>query len=1406
MATINGNPLSWEATIENGDFNRKLREMEGNLKDFTQTSNQQASSMESFAKKAAGAAAAYLSIEGAAGFVRSMITVRGEFQQLEIAYRTMLKSKEAGDKLMADTVALAATTPFELKEVATGAKQLLAYGFAAKDITANLKMLGNVAAGVSAPLSEVAYVYGTLKTQGRAYAKDIQQFTGRGIPIIAELAKVMGVAEAEVMKFVESGSVGFPQVEQAFKNMTSSSGMFFNLMEAQSQSLTGQLSNLSDSWAVMLNNIGQSNEGLFNDAIAGASTLVENYETVISTVKGLIAVYGAYRAALIVQAVHLRIMQEMQLQVALSGRALSASQALQAVGLRSLSAAQLLYNKALALSPIVAYTAVITALGAAVYALATATTTAEESQKRLAEVQEEGDLAGKREEQKIKQLITVIKSETATRDQKTEAVNKLKEATGKLLDSYSAEEIAAGKANDVLKDYLATVEQITENKVAFEHFSQLNEQLGELEVRGIKAISTWKRFTMSLQNTFIPKNLSLSEWWDGLIDGKASNDKIVEQLKDSLVTQRNDLFGRYGEAFSEFITGIPNVNPGVDTVAVKRTVDVIDKAIAAEKEKQKTMSATTKEWQEHEKVIQDLEKERSRITGELTKSGKKYAEERKKVLESIAEAERAYYLEGLSQNQREIEEARAKFTELRKLAKEAGLGGAVITRIDNLEQKVTGTIEYSQDTEKLQDTLKKQKQLYEEYENYKQRFGIEKATGRYQAELNLAKNYLETIEQELSQFNGIDPEKLTKVQADRKEFLTKELEAERKIQTKQYEDLLKALQTYQEKRKLLIENYQAEYEKLLLAGETASLSELTAKHQEELNALDDANAGKLDVFKQLFEGIEKLSDKAAKKVIEDAKTMLNALVKQGKISKEMADKIRKSLDDASANLKDRMPQRLTQLAGELRGVADLVGDVEEGFGQVLHTVANVITGIVQIGDSIDAMKKAVSGGDLFAGALSGVGAALTAINLVKSIAQGLDAKSDANKQQEAENQRYIFEMQIKQNEAVVKQLERQLELIKDIYGAERLTEYQKSLTQIQREYEEMSKSFYKPNPGQTGSGLGVYALTGTNKELDEAIKKYNAGASAFVLQPGKNWSQQDLNNLTLLNGLIDKLNDPSQKAGALEELQKLLDEGRLDEQTAATVQNLIALEEQYKETFRAIQAEVTGTSFETLVDEVIELFRTGKTAAQDFADSFEKIMDEAVLNSFKRNVIEKEIQAILNSMYEYGKDGTYSAEDKKALEEMNAAAAERMKAQWAAYEEVFGPMVGNNTSGKSGLAGAVRGITETQADLLAGQFGAMRLHMAELVGIERVKMGLDKDNPFLQQQSFSLQEQTRIGTQALQYQQQIANNTAQLVISNAQAVERIDRQLLHQAEHTKSLRSIDTKIGSTNEILRANGG
>ncbi|WP_313386896.1 tape measure protein [Chishuiella sp.] len=296
---IKNGALGYTLTLDNKQVQQILAQTRA---DFARTNEYVASEMDKVQSKMSSIAVlggSFLSIAAAKGFVTELIHVRGEFQQIENAIETITGSQDKMNSLMTEWKDLTLRSPFRLSEIAQSGKQLLAYGVEVEKVTDDIEMLGNIASGVSAPINDIAYLYGTLKTQGRAYQQDINQFTGRGIPIIKELAKQFGVAESEVRAMTEAGKIGFPEVEKALRAMTSEGGQFFNLIGKQATTLTGAVNRLKHEFELMFNEIGTDTEGLLSGGINVVTHLVENYKEIGETLKSLVLTYGVYKAAVI---------------------------------------------------------------------------------------------------------------------------------------------------------------------------------------------------------------------------------------------------------------------------------------------------------------------------------------------------------------------------------------------------------------------------------------------------------------------------------------------------------------------------------------------------------------------------------------------------------------------------------------------------------------------------------------------------------------------------------------------------------------------------------------------------------------------------------------------------------------------------------------------------------------------------------------------------------------------------------------------------------------------------------------------------------------------------------------------------------------------------------------------------
>ena len=336
-------------------------------------------------------------------------------------------------------------------------------------------MLGNVAAGVGSQLSEIAYLYGTLRTQGRAYATDIRQFAGRGIPIYEELAKILGVTKDEVSSLVTAGKVGFKEVEQAFKNMTSESGIYYNLMEEQSKSLTGQLSNLGDAWDTMLNEIGKDTQGIASAGISAMKELIENYETVGKVLLGLIATYGTYKTALIIT----KIAQD----------TLTVRMELAILVTKAQTAAQKALNLAMSVNPYAALATIVVATSAA---LSNYANNADKCKKGIDAYNKSVEEATRKETEhraEIEKLLSVAQNEQSSTEDRKEALVRLEQKYPDIFKKYKTEA-------DMLRDILNIKKQINEEDerrrdvADEEEIQRLNAEINKLN-EAIKSASQW---------------------------------------------------------------------------------------------------------------------------------------------------------------------------------------------------------------------------------------------------------------------------------------------------------------------------------------------------------------------------------------------------------------------------------------------------------------------------------------------------------------------------------------------------------------------------------------------------------------------------------------------------------------------------------------------------------------------------------------------------------------------------------------------------------------------------------------------------------------------------------------------------------------------------------------------------
>ena len=239
------------------------------------------------------------------GYVSKLIAVRGEFELQQKSLQVLLQNKDEANKLWQQTVELAVKSPFRVSELVSYTRQLAAYRIETSKLHETTKKLADVSAGLGVDMNRLILAYGQVRAAEYLRGTELRQFTEAGIPMLDELAKRFtqlegrAVSAGDVFERISKRLVSFKDVAAVFDTMTSAGGTFYRMQEEQSETLKGMISNLRDSFDLMMNDIGKSNEGILKGTVSTMRNLVENWETIADTLKVLITLFAVYRMGML---------------------------------------------------------------------------------------------------------------------------------------------------------------------------------------------------------------------------------------------------------------------------------------------------------------------------------------------------------------------------------------------------------------------------------------------------------------------------------------------------------------------------------------------------------------------------------------------------------------------------------------------------------------------------------------------------------------------------------------------------------------------------------------------------------------------------------------------------------------------------------------------------------------------------------------------------------------------------------------------------------------------------------------------------------------------------------------------------------------------------------------------------
>jgi len=1172
-----------------------VAKIEQQLRGITSTAKGEAQKFDDTYKRLTQVVAGYFSLTFGAHLASSIIEVRGQFQQLDIAFTTMLGSKEKSSKLMAQTVELAAKTPYSLLEVAQVEKGLIAFGEDASNVADTMTRLGNISSGTGANIGELGQAYGKVMSKGKMQAEELNQFTERGVPIVAELAKMYGVTAAEVYKMVEQGKVGFPELQQVIKNVTDEGGMFYNLMEKQSTTLTGKISNLGDAIDNMYNDLAAGNDGIVGDSIDGLISLVNNYETVLKVLESMVVAYGAYKTALIVNSM---TMKGLTIAENLHRIAMIAKEK----ALKLATIAQNAFNKAAMMNPLGLIIGGLVAATGALLIYGKSSKSVAESQDAAAGYTEEYSKKLTEQRAELEKNISIASNNYKSLEERNSALKRVKDSSNGYLNSLTLENLKTSEGTTLLKNYNEELERKIRSDALADKKTAIFKQKADLEIQNDKLNSAIVAVPTTEMQEISNKQNQLA---------LKINQDLIAGL-DTQIAKLDDIDKRL------------SAGPKGNDKDIPQTIADIDKKIKELRDAQLT-STIKSEYESYEAKIAVLEAKKEAITGK--KADKEASKDEK---------------------------------------------DAAKTELDALKEE-----------------LDNKKYFYKD-------------------DLAAYQQYL--ADKEALLFGSGKDDQLKAVHDAQKDN-------DREI-AQNLADLAKKYETFEQQKKDVSARYAKERLTLIEAGKTEEIAQLDKAEKEELKNMETNHVKENASYQYLFESIDKLSVDALKKRIARLKQDLamTATTAEEKLALE------KGLAEASEALVSRAPmaalkelsarakelkkqikeaktdEEKAPLQAELDGVtqkkgealADVFGNVSSRLGEAKELAGMFSSSLgeaVGMASDLAGSFAQMASGNYIAGAIG------IATTLAKVIV-GNQGPSYAER--EAAKTKVLTDAITETNAA----LERQIRLTELLQGLQKSAGYADAI-------QETADAFSK-----------------TTTDLENELKAFTSKINDTKAVLMNNFMKEKFTNIL---GTTDEgqkqladiralLNSKDFKDFTNADWTKVIDAaaGQEKERLQNLYDQWISLQQKQQEYFNTWAEGLTGTSYDSMVEAIASGFEDGNYSAEEFSKNFETLMKTAILNALKTQWIEEPMKEWNAHFADAMKDGVLTKEEADNLKAEMQTIKDNAAAGLEAINQAGIDLLGDTTDSAKGLSGAIQGMSQDSADLLAGQMGAIRIHVADI--------------------------------------------------------------------------------------------
>lgn len=1326
--------------------------------------------------------------------IGQIVQVRGEFQSMQTTIETFV-GKDMANDLIPQIKELAKVSPLTLSDMVGAEQMMLGFNIQAEDTIRYLQALSDVSMGDATKFKSLTLAFSQMSAAGKLMGQDLNQMINAGFNPLQIIAEKTGKSISTLKDEMSKGAISAEMVQQAFIDATSAGGKFYQMSENASKTINGQLSMMQDALDNAFNEMGQASEGVIMDGIQLTTTLIENYEKVGAVLTGIVTVYGVYRAALLANLV-LEQSRNKTLITTIKNTKLAI-------------AAQAAFNKVVRAHPYALVASLAIGAAVAVYKFATSTSEAEKATERFNAIMDEHNKKEEEHKQVVDALISTIRDNNKAEGERLAAFEKLKAEYPTIFQNYTTEteflkeivkykrliaEEDAKRSTESLKEQLESEQEKLDTMVYNRSRGQRLYNLSDIDdviksqqgiVNGIKAKIAEPAVNSYLESIKTLKDEDIKSVLD---DITLSMKALGDSGKDAIA-----VVASLGGEFSKEQLGM--IKSALETEQKSR----IERTTYAEDYEQ-----ARKDWEDAKKELQKIEADKDKFTSKQYEDAKKRVESTENAYKKLGgdtKGKRVKSENSILAQQSRIDELEQKQVQER-IRRQADIENQVAqARIDAMTDGAEKErAQRELDNKKELDAIEQQKQAYiqETIKEQKETFDAQEDLKAKQNPSYKEKSFdASSVSVDTSAFDLI-------YGFTQKRQANEAIEAQREAMSRYLQDY----GTFQQKREAITEEYNRKIAEAATEGEKMSLQK---QMEEALSSLDLEKLKKSInwelVFSDLGNASKESLDKVKKqlKAFKESDEYRNMAVDQKKVIDEALDNIQSAIIDKGGLLGD-LPNQLEELAkaqdeltkaqdeynealkngtdeqkeaaqGKLnkaqQNLVNQQNNVNKSTDKVVQNFRTLSDALVQLGTNSKMSLSQVGSLaediiNIFSETGSKVGGIVGTIlslldgigqqglfgfvgNIFKSVGNAVGGvfnsllgwtginfggESDPHLEEDIESltasnqalQNSIDNLSDKMdNTAVADASEIYEQQVNNINDMERNT--QEMMLRSLRAY---SNGFLgiggdKSSSHEVNTGISseewrkISDLLG--KDIDEAYDFFSLSSKEMY---------DVANELPVIYGKIKDLADNGYKDAA-----QFMDE------YIGYWKDLEKLEEEYNE-------RLTSVSFDNVRDDFKNVLLDMSSDAEDFANDFEKMMQNAIIESMMSEKYDVLLKEWYNEFAQGMEDGRLSTSEQQNLKSQWDDIVNQGLADRDALKDLFGWSSGGEDKQQSATAKETQQITYDQASHIEGRLNAM--YEAQLRGIE------------LSQGTYNVAAEARnIIAQSYLELQQISENTGEII-------------------------------------------